>query len=39
MANVLPIITETKRERYAAWRRRALVRMVAVIKRGLVAAR
>jgi hypothetical protein len=34
MAKILPIITETKRERYLDWRKRALVRKLAVIKRG-----
>lgn len=34
MAKILPIITQTKRERYAAWRLRALMRKVSVIKRG-----
>jgi hypothetical protein len=33
MAKILPIITETKRERYAAWRRQALVRKLVVITR------
>jgi hypothetical protein len=33
MAKILPIITETKRERYAAWRMRGLVRKLAVIRR------
>jgi hypothetical protein len=33
MAKILPIITQTRRERYAAWRMRALVRQLAVIKR------
>lgn len=33
MAKILPIITDTQRERYAAWRLRALVRKVAVIRR------
>ena len=33
MAKILPIITQTKLERYAAWRRNALVRKMAVIRR------
>ena len=33
MAKILPIITETKRERYAAWRRKALVRRLTMIRR------
>jgi len=33
MAKLLPIITETKRDRYAAWRLRALVRKLALIRR------
>lgn len=32
MAKILPIITETKSERYAAWRKKALVRKLAVIR-------
>ena len=32
MAKILPIITETKRERYTAWRKRALVRKLAGIR-------
>ena len=33
MAKILPIITETKRERYIAWRKRALVRKLTMIRR------
>jgi hypothetical protein len=33
MAKILPIITQTKGERYAAWRFRALVRKLTVIGR------
>ena len=33
MAKILPIITETNHERYPAWRRRALVRKLALIRR------
>ncbi len=32
MARILPIINETMRERYAAWRKRALVDKLAVIR-------
>jgi hypothetical protein len=33
MAKILPIITETKRDRYATWRLKGLVRKLAVIRR------
>ena len=33
MAKILPIITQTKLERYAAWRRNALVIKMTVIRR------
>ena len=33
MAKILPIITESKRERYIAWRTKALVRKLTMIRR------
>lgn len=33
MAKILPIITDISRERYAAWRKRAIVRKLALIRR------
>jgi hypothetical protein len=33
MAKILPIITQPKRERYIAWRKRGLVRKLTMIRR------